>query len=79
MELSFNTPKNQRECLKAMKRLLVWGIAQNIKNPTIALLPPILTMGGVEVANAILNHLVVVHSSQVRSTTYVTYVHLIFS
>jgi hypothetical protein len=32
----------------------------------------------VEVANTILNHLVVVHSSQVRSTNYVTYVHLIF-
>jgi hypothetical protein len=35
--------------------------------------------GGMEVANTLLNHLVVVHSSQVRSTNYVTYVHLIFS
>jgi hypothetical protein len=34
---------------------------------------------GMDVANIVLNHLVVVRSSQVRSTNYITYVHLIFS
>jgi hypothetical protein len=61
-----------------MMRLLVQDRAQNTKNPTIALLPPILAMGGIEVANTVLNHLVVVHSSHVRTTNYVTYVHLPF-
>jgi hypothetical protein len=61
--------KNKRECLEAMRKLLVQDRAQNTKNPTIPLLPPILTMGGgVEVANIILNNLVVVHNSHVRST-----------
>jgi hypothetical protein len=38
--------KNKRECLEAMRKLLVQDRAQNTKNPTIPLLPPILTMGG---------------------------------
>jgi hypothetical protein len=38
--------KNRRECFEAMRRLPVRKVAQNIKNPTLALLPPILTIGG---------------------------------
>jgi hypothetical protein len=37
--------KKQRECLEAMRRLLVRDRAQNTKNSMIALLPPILMMG----------------------------------
>jgi hypothetical protein len=64
--------KNKRECLEAMRRLLVQDRAQNTKNPMI---PTSATDtndggagGGVEVANIILNNLVVVHNSHVRST-----------
>jgi hypothetical protein len=55
--------KNQKECLEVMKRLLVRDTAQNTKNPTIALLPLMMMMEGMEVANIILHNLVVVHSS----------------
>jgi hypothetical protein len=55
--------KNQKECLEVMKRLLVRDTTQNTKNPTIALLPLMMMMEGVEVANTILHNLVVVHSS----------------
>jgi hypothetical protein len=61
--------KNRREWLKAMRRLPVRKVAQNTKNPTLALLPSILMMGGMMLANTVLNHLVVLHSSQVTSTT----------
>jgi hypothetical protein len=60
--------KNRRECLEAIRRLPVQKVAQNTKNPTLALLPSILTMGGMTVADTILNHLVALHSSQVTST-----------
>jgi hypothetical protein len=43
------------------------------------LLPPILTMEGMELASTVLHHLVVVRSSQVRSTSYVTYVYYNFA
>jgi hypothetical protein len=57
-----------------MKRLIVQDRSQNTKNPMTTVMP----RWGMEVANTILNHLVVVHSSQLRSTNYVTYMHLIF-
>jgi hypothetical protein len=64
--------------LEVMNPLLIRDAAQNTKNPTIALLPLMMTVEEMEVASTALHHLVVVHSSQVRSTNYVTYVDLIF-
>jgi hypothetical protein len=60
--------KNRRECLGVMRRLLARDRAQNTKNPTLAVPPPTVIMAGMEVANTVLNHLVRVHSSHVRST-----------
>jgi hypothetical protein len=41
-----------------MRRLLAQDRAQNIRNPTLGVLPPTLTMAGMMVANTVLNHLV---------------------
>jgi hypothetical protein len=74
--------KNRREYLEVMIPLLVQmlNITHHTKRSMIALLPPIMTMEemeGLEVASTILHHLVV-HSSQVRTTYYVTYVYYYF-
>jgi hypothetical protein len=50
--------KNRRECLEAMRRLLIWDRAQNTKNPTLAVLPPTLTMAGMEVHYVTYVHLI---------------------
>jgi hypothetical protein len=64
--------------LKVMNPLLVQDAAHHTKNPMTTLLPPMMTMEGMEVASIVLHHLVVVPSSQVRSTTYVTYIYYNF-
>jgi hypothetical protein len=51
--------------------------AHYTKNPTTVVLLPMMMMEGMEVAGTILHHLVV-HSSHVRTTYYVTYVYYYF-
>jgi hypothetical protein len=60
--------KKRRECLKAIRRLLVHYRSQNTKNLTLAVPPLAVMMAGMEVASTVLNHLMGVHSSHVRST-----------
>jgi hypothetical protein len=62
-----------------MNPLLVQDVAHHTKNPTTTLLPPMMTMEGMELAGIVLHYLVVVRSSQVRNTYYVTYVYYNFN
>jgi hypothetical protein len=70
--------KIRRECLEVMNPLLVRDAAHHTKNRTTTLMSPMMMVEGMELAGIVLHHLVVVRSSQVRSTNYVTYVYYNF-